>query len=235
MQSPSKNSCMRRVAGTRFRYEPYTASVIQRIAEDENESLQARNTPALTTNLKDSTVQGEAVSSHYLFIVTVAFKRSSAQFFSSVHLFLDDVVVVEGDRGEDIGIVRGIAENTGDDVHLPQVLRAATEEDLRTLKDQRHREYTALREIRATAKHIHFHAHVEDVEYQFDRRKLTVFVRRSVKQSYVDFRKLQRILFAEFRCRIWMVYIDELPEEFQCPTPPLVTEPTKCSAKKKRR
>jgi len=50
---------------------------------------------------------------------------------------------------------------------------------------------------------------IVDVEFQMDMNKLTIFF---ASKCFVDFRKLQRALFREYRCRIWLVNWAEVRE-----------------------
>lgn len=51
---------------------------------------------------------------------------------------------------------------------------------------------------------------VVDVEYQFDRHKITIYYDSPVR---IDFRELVRDLFSSFKARIWMKKINQ----FQAP------------------
>jgi len=131
-------------------------------------------------------------------------------FVAPFRIVVGDTVVVEGDRGENIGTVQEITQVKPSFEVSNKVLRHATDKDLASLQSQRERENTALQVTQTMASSLGLHATVEDVEYQFDMNKLTIYVRRSAKNAFVDFRKLQRGLFREFRCRIWCAYMDEV-------------------------
>jgi len=131
-------------------------------------------------------------------------------FVAPFRIFCGDIVVVEGDRGENIGVVHEITQAHPTFEVTSKVLRRANEKDLEQLDEQRERERAALKLTQSLATSLGLHALIEDVEYQFDMNKLTIFVRRNAKNAFVDFRKLQRGLFREFRCRIWCAYMDEV-------------------------
>ena len=42
---------------------------------------------------------------------------------------------------------------------------------------------------------------MEDVEFQYDGQKVTIYYSSN---GSVDFRQLQRQLFRDFRCRVWL-------------------------------
>lgn len=140
----------------------------------------------------------------------VRFKHESATFVAPFKIAAGDLVVVEGDRGENIGVVAEITKEAVSYDVPNKVLRRATDKDREALAAQREREAAAVVSTRALAESLGLHGRVEDAEYQFDLNKLTIFVRRPSKSTFVDFRKLQRSLFREFRCRIWCAYMDEV-------------------------
>ena len=147
----------------------------------------------------------------------IKFKQETFTFIAPFRIAVGDIVVVEGDRGENIGVVQAITQ-----VALPfsvtsSIIRKASDKDLSTLKAQREKEQASHKLTQSLASSIGLHATIEDVEYQFDLNKLTIFVRRSAKGGFVDFRKLQRGLFREFRCRIWCAYMDEVEAIEQAP------------------
>jgi len=147
----------------------------------------------------------------------VRFKHESATFLAPFRIAVDDLVVVEGDRGENVGIVQEITQLKPSFAVSSKILRKASDKDLAALRVQREKEQAALNMVQSLAASLNLHCTVEDVEYQFDMNKLTIFVRRSAKNAFVDFRKLQRGLFREFRCRIWCSYMDEVEAVEQGP------------------
>jgi len=140
----------------------------------------------------------------------IKFKQETVTFLAPFRVFVDDIVVVEGDRGENVGIVQEITQLKPSFALSSKILRKASDKDLAALRVQREKEQAALNMVQSLAASLNLHCTVEDVEYQFDMNKLTIFVRRSAKNAFVDFRKLQRGLFREFRCRIWCSYMDEV-------------------------
>jgi len=231
MFSPSVNPCMKRVAATRFRHEPYNARVLPAAALMRAivESPAARKvvasvarTPvkvATTTTTISSSIAmtmspkvKSIISNTLPRFATVHFKHTSCVFLAPFRITVGDLVVVDGDRGEDIGTVSSISTEVPVGAITNKVVRRATDKDRETLDVQRNKELAAIEAIQTLATSLRLNATIEDAEYQFDMNKLTVFVRRSAKGVFVDFRKLQRGLFREFRCRIWCVYMDEIEQ-----------------------
>jgi cell fate regulator YaaT (PSP1 superfamily) len=140
----------------------------------------------------------------------VYFKHDSLTFLAPFRVAVGDTVVVEGDRGENIGTIGEITKDPPAFDVTDKIIRRATDDDLNALAVQRQREAAVVRTTRAMAQSLGLRATIEDAEYQFDGNKLTIYVRRVSKNTFVDFRKLQRGLFREFRCRIWCAYMDEV-------------------------
>jgi hypothetical protein len=151
-----------------------------------------------------------APSIHGFRYAVIKFKQETATFIAPFRTVVGETVVVEGDRGENIGVVQEISQAAPSFDVKSRILRKATDKDLAALSAQREREASAQQFTQTVASNLGLHATIEDVEYQFDLNKLTIFVRRSTKGGFVDFRKLQRSLFREFRCRIWCSYMDEV-------------------------
>lgn len=125
-----------------------------------------------------------------------------------------EVVVFEGDRGVDMGEVTAVRPIRYADARtmptMPKFLRVATPSECETLTRIRTEDLEILDRLRTLAKEVRFPPSViEAVAMQADRQRLTVYLRRRSKQA-LDFRKLQRVAFREFHCRIWFVYTDEL-------------------------
>jgi hypothetical protein len=223
MFSPiSRATCKKRVAASRFRYEPYGARVIACMPLESPSKFAVAAVAAIAPPTPIAAVKSVAAVLTAAPAVLaapkpagprfaiVSFKHESVTFLAPFKISAGDIVVVEGDRGENIGTVAEIQKDAPAFAVVAKVLRRATEKDLAALKAQREREAAATLSTRAVAESLGLHGRVEDAEYQFDLNKLTIFVSRPTKTTFVDFRKLQRTLFREFRCRIWCSYMDEI-------------------------
>ncbi|KAI0243798.1 hypothetical protein L0F63_000053 [Massospora cicadina] len=137
---------------------------------------------------------------------------------SPITVKVGDLVIVEADRGKDLGKV--IQENiTGlqlADFQQAQRLQAGdTPRPLDPKKIFRHAqpgevsllvakcqdEARSLQLCQAKIRQHHLNMEVVDAEYQWDRRKLTFFFTASER---VDFRELVKDLFKMYKTRIWM-------------------------------
>ncbi|KAK7200930.1 PSP1 C-terminal conserved region containing protein [Novymonas esmeraldas] len=142
--------------------------------------------------------------------VWVAFKYGRKPFLTSFPVSIGEMVIVEGDRGIDLGLVDDACTAPMSGAMTP-ILRRATSEDTAQHLNRTTKEREALQTMRSLAAQVHCPAHVEDAMFQLDSKKITVIISRT-SRSFVDFRRLQRALFDVFRCRIWFAYLDEIHE-----------------------
>ncbi|MGH7672430.1 MAG: PSP1 domain-containing protein [Gemmatimonadales bacterium] len=157
-------------------------------------------------------------------VVEVRFKGIRKAYYawsSDDPLSPDDPVIVEVERGQDCGRVSALGDVAATkcgrchDCHLtPQpplhgvergsegvrkVVRRATEADLRIAHELRRAEDDVRRRVRDRVRDHGLPMKVSDTEWQWDRRKLTVYF---TAEQRVDFRALVRDLAGLFRTRI---------------------------------
>ena len=128
---------------------------------------------------------------------------------------LGDAVIVEAERGRDLGRVTAAGEGaekkctgcsgcaTGAAAEEPEPLKAvlarATAEDLRSHDEVRRSEEDARRKVMQRVRAHDLIMKVSDTEWQWDRNKLTIYF---TAEKRVDFRALVRDLASTFRTRI---------------------------------
>jgi cell fate regulator YaaT (PSP1 superfamily) len=148
-------------------------------------------------------------------IVEVAFKGNRRAYYrtADVSLRVGDYVVVEAERGQDLGqlkAVGGIAAKKcnscasdkqvdGDGNPLLSVLRRAETADFEKLVTLRSDEERVRRKARDLVDQHTLRMKVTEAEWQWDRNKLTIFF---TAERRVDFRQLVRDLARTFRTRI---------------------------------
>jgi cell fate regulator YaaT (PSP1 superfamily) len=149
-------------------------------------------------------------------ILEIHFKGLRKDYFTfkSVHALGErEFVVVEADRGQDLGWVRravsadqlaceGGCESVGErSVPLPprRVLRRAAPADVNRLLQLREQEMEVRRRTRTLVKKHGLKMKVSEAEWQWDRNKLTVYF---TAEKRVDFRALVREMARTFRTRI---------------------------------
>jgi cell fate regulator YaaT (PSP1 superfamily) len=146
-------------------------------------------------------------------LVEVAFKGKRKEFFlwdGEEPPRVESAVIVEVDRGEDLGRVHaigqraaarcgGCAHGCGTTAPERKVLRAATPEDERRAAELPDEDEIARRKATERVKAHALVMKVSDAEWQWDRKKLTLYF---TAEKRVDFRALVRDLAAAFRTRI---------------------------------
>jgi cell fate regulator YaaT (PSP1 superfamily) len=146
-------------------------------------------------------------------LIEVAFRGNRKEFFSwdgETPPPLKAGVIVEADRGEDFGRVhatgelaevrcRGCAHGCGTAPPPRRALRLATRDDERADRDLGEENERARRRAMERVKAHGLVMKLTDAEWQWDRKKLTLFF---TAERRVDFRNLVRDLAALFKTRI---------------------------------
>ncbi|MGI8496536.1 MAG: PSP1 domain-containing protein [Gemmatimonadaceae bacterium] len=146
-------------------------------------------------------------------LVEVSFKGNRREFFlwdGEAPPPLHSSVIVEADRGEDLGRVHalgdraatrclGCAHGTGSEAPSRKVLRPATGEDDRRAAELKDQDEEARRKAKERVSAHGLVMKISDAEWQWDRRKLTFYF---TAERRVDFRGLVRDLAQAFRTRI---------------------------------
>lgn len=113
-----------------------------------------------------------------------------------------DYAIVETVRGMECGLVAKANHGTNeDDITKPlkKVIRAATEEDIKTLAENKEKEKEAFKTCEKKIEAHGLDMNLVDVEYTFDRSKLLFYF---TADGRVDFRELVKDLASAFRTRI---------------------------------
>jgi cell fate regulator YaaT (PSP1 superfamily) len=141
----------------------------------------------------------------------VHFKGTRKDYFSysDLELFPGRHVVVQADRGEDIGEVTAVgmiaerkcSSSGGCSTPTPErrVLRLAQDDEVARLDDLRRDEARVRRETRSLVQKHGLKMKVTEAEWQFDGNRLIIYF---TAERRVDFRELVRDLARTFRTRI---------------------------------
>lgn len=134
----------------------------------------------------------------------VEFKGSRREVFANPNCLSirpSDYVVVQAERGGDLGKVSKKVQNVGKDLgREPRlILRKATDEDLKKLVANREKERECFKECLRMIDEGGLEMKLVDVELQFDNHKLTFFF---TAEKRVDFRELVKELAATYKTRI---------------------------------
>jgi len=136
-----------------------------------------------------------------------------------------DLVIVEADRGKDLGKVvndsitplqvqqlqQQQAEHLPDlhrgnkELHPKRIYRLAQPAEVAMLVSKSQDELKALASCQTKVRAKKLPMEVVDAEYQWDRRKLTFYF---VADRRIDFRELVRELFKVYKTRIWMCAVN---------------------------
>ena len=147
-------------------------------------------------------------------LVEVAFKGNRKEFFfwnGDEPLPAKAAVIVEADRGEDLGHVyatgelaekraAGVAHRPTDEEPVTRVVqRLATPDEAKRARELREQDEIARRKAMERVKANNLVMKLSDAEWRWDRRKLTIYF---TADKRVDFRNLVRELASLFRTRI---------------------------------
>jgi len=115
----------------------------------------------------------------------------------------NDYLIVETDKGTDLGKVTAVTENYEPKISISEfeIIRKADKKDIDILEQNRRDENEILSQSKAKIKELGLVMKLMDVEYQLDRKKLSFFY---TAEERVDFRELVRVLAGMFRTRIEM-------------------------------
>ena len=151
-------------------------------------------------------------------LIEVTFKGNRREFFTWAFPdppALRTPVIVDADRGEDLGVVNatgelaalrrsGTAHGKASPSQLRPALRAATADDIakgaNLREDENNVRQRAIEKVRAQGLDMK----VSDTEWQWDRKKLTIYF---TAEKRVDFRQLVRQLEGLFGTRVQMWHI----------------------------
>lgn len=140
-------------------------------------------------------------------ILEIGFKGNRKEYFSNPLQYpfrVGDHAIVEADRGEDLGIILQVGilaslKGIEDETSLRKILRKPNEKDLQRYSENRALEKNAFETCQSKIAEHNLHMKLVDVEYQFDRNKLTFYF---TAERRVDFRELVKDLASVYRTRI---------------------------------
>lgn len=150
-------------------------------------------------------------------VYEVRFKNTRKSFYrnaNGLRLYIGDSVVVESDRGYDVGVLSlgGVLTRLqmkkknvkAKPEQLPKIYRKANERDLELLETVRGRDTETRMRTREIITDLKLDMKLSDVEFQGDNAKAIFYY---IADHRVDFRELIKILAREFRIRVEMKQI----------------------------
>ncbi|KAF9110466.1 hypothetical protein BGX27_006313, partial [Mortierella sp. AM989] len=169
--------------------------------------------------------------SHHGSLYVVEFKAGRSDLFyvadnNNLTLKRGDLVMVEADRGKDLGKITNDSitpqqiqalqkehaeaaalaahqegQRTHKEIHPKRIFRLALPTEVSQLVNKNQDEIKAMMVCQTKVRQKKLPMEVVDAEYQWDRRKLTFYFRA---EHRIDFRELVRDLFKIYKTRIWM-------------------------------
>ncbi|MCJ7812613.1 stage 0 sporulation family protein [bacterium] len=138
-------------------------------------------------------------------ILEIEFKGNRKAFYANPQDFpftVGDLVVVQADKGKDLGRVvnmGSLVDQRAGNQEFPEIIRKPSQEDLEQVEKNHQLEQDASRDCRKRIEEHGLDMKLVDVEYQFDRNKITFYF---TSDTRVDFRELVRDLASRYRTRI---------------------------------
>lgn len=138
-------------------------------------------------------------------ILEMQFKGGRKAFYSNAQEFpfiIGDLVIVQAEKGEDLGRVVNmgtLVDQRAGETEYPMILRKPSPEDRIKLNENQELERSAFYDCRKRIEEHGLVMKLVDVEYQFDRNKITFYF---TSEKRVDFRALVRDLAGKYRTRI---------------------------------
>ncbi len=149
--------------------------------------------------------------------VGIRFRRTGKLLYyltSDDIVSIQDNVVCDTEKGEEIGIVAKVMEPE-DGETLPEVKRQATQKDHDNQIEMDNKAQEALKFCKEQAKKLELDMKVLTAEYTLDGTKLTIYF---VSEDRVDFRELVKIIASKYRARIELRQIGPRDEVREYPT-----------------
>ncbi|KAJ3179443.1 hypothetical protein HDU85_004853 [Gaertneriomyces sp. JEL0708] len=163
-------------------------------------------------------------------LLVVEFKAGRTDFFYVAEMGMiikkGDLVIVEADRGKDLGKVvedgiqnlqqlqlyqahhmDSLIDNHNKEVHPKRIYRLAQPAEVAMLVAKSQDEAKAMAVCQVKIRQKKLPMEIVDAEYQWDRRKLTFYF---VADRRIDFRELVRDLFKLYKTRIWMCAVNPM-------------------------
>ncbi len=163
--------------------------------------------------------------------VEVVFKLPRRDYYKNprdLELVPGMYCIVQAERGEDLGVVVGVSDHCSfkPKSKMREVIRAATEDEIARLRENRRKERDALEVCREKVKRHDLPMKVVDVENQLDGNKITFFF---TADERIDFRKLVKDLAATFKTRIELRQIGARDEARRFPGYGVCGKPLCCT------
>ena len=149
--------------------------------------------------------------------VGIRFKKTgklSFYAFDDDTIDISDSVVVDTEKGEEIGVVAKILD-ASEDEQLEKLKRIATKDDFQKQKIMDDKAKEALVFCKEQVKKLNLDMKLLTAEYTLDGTRLTIYF---VSEERVDFRELVKIIASKYKARIELRQIGPRDEAREYPT-----------------
>eukprot|EP01060_Flectonema_neradi_P020601 TRINITY_DN2810_c1_g3_i1.p1 TRINITY_DN2810_c1_g3~~TRINITY_DN2810_c1_g3_i1.p1 ORF type:complete len:219 (+),score=37.38 TRINITY_DN2810_c1_g3_i1:79-735(+) len=154
----------------------------------------------------------QEVASGRKVVVQFKFGRTGRYEFSKPQK-LHSYVVVEGDRGMDLGMVAGFVDENSD-VKFGKGLRKATDKEATHWTEAvSAEEADARRIVQEMIRKHKVPMRVVHAEFQFDMRKLTFHF--TAKDLHPNFKQVLKDCYSIWKCRIWFARYSKIPQDME--------------------
>eukprot|EP00796_Vickermania_ingenoplastis_P006614 gene6614-4734_t len=134
--------------------------------------------------------------------VVVQFKCHTGEYTSKIPVEVGAYVVVQGDRGIDIGVVLSTKYVPSNGSPNGSVIGCASQKEVDYwATDLKKAEHEALQISRQQVLNLKLDMSLLQAEYQYDKKKLTLYY---AAPDRVEYEVLTKELFRQFGCRIWL-------------------------------
>lgn len=189
------------------RVREYKAKEVPHIVRTRNDPYNAKVLPddfsCFSETFEDSSK--ENLYDKKVLKVVVQFKCHRAEFKSLLNVAIGEFVIVEGDRGEDIGVVMSTEYVAASCAPQISVLESATQNEVDYWAgDLKQAENDALETCRNYISTLRLNMSALQAEYQFDKKKLSIYY---TAPDRVQYDALTKELYRLFECRIWFAKV----------------------------
>lgn len=178
-----------------FRHNPYGAKVLPEDLPSADDIFSEVLFEASETEKADEVQR-----------VLVQFKCHKGEYSSKSSVEVGEYVVVQGDRGIDIGVVVSAKQVSSSNLPNGTLIGCASQKEVDYWATElKKAENEALQICRQQIQNLKLDMSVLQAEYQYDKKKLTLYY---AAPDRVEYEVLTKELFRQFGCRIWLVKVE---------------------------
>eukprot|EP00759_Apiculatamorpha_spiralis_P041216 PhF_6_TR39828/c0_g1_i1/m.59227 len=138
------------------------------------------------------------------YTIQVETRVRTTEYGGYARFAIGDHVIVEGDRGEDLGRIVSVRPTYPVAQHpqFPKILRTATMQEVALYNSLTAVEQERVAYANTLSATHNFGVQVHRIALQYDQKKMTVFY--TPTRESMEFKQFVHELYNQFRCRVWM-------------------------------